>query len=61
MHVLGLVAEAPLLGITAATQLWWLLVLTPVVIYGLAWTGHLLFAHNHPASFEHPLWSIMGY
>ena len=61
MHVLGFFAELLLLGIVAATQLWWLLGLAPVVLYGFAWAGHLLFAHNHPASFEHPLWSMIGY
>jgi len=60
-HVFGLLAEAPLLGIAAVTQIWWLLALAPLVLYGFAWAGHFLFAHNHPASFEHPLWSMIGY
>ena len=60
-HVLGVFAELPLLIIAAFTQLWWLLALAPPVIYGFAWAGHFLFAHNHPATFEHPLWSMLGF
>jgi hypothetical protein len=37
----------------------WLL-LTPVVGYGPAWIGHLVFEKNKPATWEHPLWSLRG-
>ena len=61
LHVLGLLAEVMLLGIVGVTQVWWLLALFPVPIYGLAWLGHFLFAQNHAATFRHPLWSVIGY
>lgn len=38
---------------------WWLLAL-PVLGYGLGWIGHFFFEKNRPASFRHPLYSLMG-
>ena len=38
---------------------WWLLSL-PIIGYGFAWVGHFLFEHNKPATFEYPLYSLMG-
>jgi len=38
---------------------WWLLGV-PLAGYGFAWVGHFFFEHNRPATFTHPLWSLMG-
>lgn len=38
----------------------WLLLLIPLFGYGFAWLGHFLFEHNRPATFTHPLYSLMG-
>lgn len=38
---------------------WWLL-LTPLIGYGFAWTGHIFFEKNRPATFKHPIYSLMG-
>ena len=32
----------------------------PVLGYGFAWIGHFFFEHNRPATFKHPLYSLMG-
>ena len=38
----------------------WLLLLMPVVGYGFAWVGHFFFEKNRPATFKHPVYSLMG-
>lgn len=43
--------------VTGELQLLWLL---PVVGYGFAWVGHFFFEHNRPATFQYPLFSLMG-
>jgi hypothetical protein len=37
-----------------------LLLLAPVVGYGLAWTGHFVFEKNVPATFGNPLYSLQA-
>ncbi|WP_028102991.1 DUF962 domain-containing protein [Pseudoduganella violaceinigra] len=52
--VLLLVAAAM---VTGELGLLWLL---PLVGYGFAWIGHFFFEHNRPATFQYPLFSLMG-
>jgi hypothetical protein len=37
----------------------WLL-LVPLVGYGFAWVGHFVFEKNRPATFQYPLYSLLG-
>ena len=56
VHLLATLAGLALLGAALASRTWWLLVLIPVVAYGLAWFSHFFIERNHPATFKYPLW-----
>ena len=60
LHFLGTSLVILLAAWILASGAWsWLLVL-PVAGYGFAWAGHLFFERNRPATFTHPLYSLMG-
>ena len=60
LHFVGSIGA---LGFLAAAILthnpWWLLGM-PLCGYAFAWVGHFFFEHNKPATFKHPLYSLMG-
>jgi hypothetical protein len=43
-----------------ATRNPWWLAGVPLCGYGCAWIGHFAFEKNRPATFRHPLYSLMG-
>jgi hypothetical protein len=43
-----------------ATLDWHWLVAAPICGYGFAFASHYIFEHNHPKTFEHPVWSFMS-
>lgn len=45
------------LAVSGRWALWWLL---PLFGYGCAWIGHFFFEKNRPATFTHPLYSLVG-
>jgi hypothetical protein len=61
LHVIGSTGVLVLLGLVVAQVLspWWLFAV-PVCGYGFAWVGHFFFEHNKPATFKHPVYSLMG-
>jgi hypothetical protein len=60
IHVVGTsLAAGAFVAFLMTLNPWWLLAM-PVVGYGFAWVGHFAFEKNRPATFRHPLWSLMG-
>lgn len=60
LHFLGTSGVIALLLLFFFTGNLWLLAMIPVAGYGFAWVGHFGFEKNKPASFKHPLYSLMG-
>ncbi|MBB6242156.1 MULTISPECIES: DUF962 domain-containing protein [unclassified Rhodanobacter] len=60
LHFIGssLVIAVVVLALSTG-QLRWLW-LAPVAGYGFAWVGHYVFEKNRPATFKHPLYSLLG-
>ena len=60
LHFIGstLVLLVVLLAIVTGRWAW--LWLAPVAGYGCAWVGHFVYEKNRPATFRHPLYSLMG-
>ena len=44
----------------SSTRSAWWFAAAPIAGYGFAWVGHFFFEHNRPATFTHPLYSLLG-
>jgi hypothetical protein len=61
LHVMGTTGVLLILLFAILSQRWTLLLLLlPILGYGFAWAGHYIFEKNRPATFKHPLYSLMG-
>ena len=60
LHYAGGIASSVVLVSGIVTRSPILLLLTPVVGYGLAWIAHICVEHNHPATWRYVWWSIRG-
>ena len=60
LHFLGTCGVIALMILFFFTGNLLVLLFIPVMGYGLAWTGHFVFEKNRPATFKHPLYSLMG-
>ena len=60
LHFVGTSLVIALLAYSIASASWLLLLALPVVGYGFAWIGHFFFEKNKPATFTHPLYSLIG-
>src|SRR5690349_14291534 len=58
LHFIGTALVIGGLILAAMSGNAWLLLFVPVVGYGFAWVGHLVFEHNKPATFGHPFYSL---
>ena len=60
LHFAGsTLALACLVTLAVTGNAWWLLAAL-VSGYAFAWVGHFGFEKNRPATFRHPLYSLMG-
>ena len=60
LHFIGTSIALALLIAALVLQIGWLVALAIVQGYAFAWVGHFFFEHNKPATFTHPLYSLMG-
>ena len=60
LHFIGTASVLVLIVAASITGQWRLLWLVPIVGYGFAWIGHIAFEKNRPATFRHPLYSLIG-
>ncbi|MBU1310588.1 MAG: DUF962 domain-containing protein [Gammaproteobacteria bacterium] len=58
LHYIGSGLVITVLLFALLTQQWRLLWLLPLIGYGFAWLGHLVFEHNKPATFKYPFYSL---
>ncbi|MBN8922476.1 MAG: hypothetical protein BGP10_11770 [Rhodanobacter sp. 68-29] len=59
-HFIGSSLVLLILALAVAGRHWAWLWLLPVAGYGCAWIGHFVYEKNRPATFRHPLYSLMG-
>ena len=60
LHFVGSCGVLALMLVAAwQRNAWWLLAALACG-YGFAWIGHFFFEHNRPATFRHPLYSLLG-
>lgn len=59
LHAAGSTLAVVLLGLAFAVDLWFLAA-APVVGYSFAWYSHFFVEGNKPATFGHPLWSLVA-
>ncbi len=60
LHFIGssLVIAVAVVALVSGQLRWlWLM---PLAGYGCAWIGHYAFEKNRPATFRHPLYSLLG-
>lgn len=60
MHYVGSALVLMILAYALLSGRYLFLLLLPVVGYGFAWIGHFAFERNRPATFEYPLYSLIG-
>ena len=60
LHFIGSWLVLAIIGFSVVTGQYILLLGVPLIGYGFAWVGHFFYEHNRPATFKHPLYSLLG-
>ena len=59
LHYVATLGGMLIFGIALAYRQWLLVPIGPVVAYACAWIGHFVIEGNRPATFNHPVWSLI--
>lgn len=60
LHYMGTSLVIALIILAMMQSHLWPLAILPIAGYGFAWFAHFLVEHNRPATFRHPLWSLVA-
>lgn len=60
LHFVGTSLVILILALTIGKGAWLMLLALPLAGYSFAWIGHFFFEKNRPATFQHPLYSLLG-
>ncbi|MBC7714681.1 MAG: DUF962 domain-containing protein [Rhizobacter sp.] len=60
LHFVGTFIVHLIVIFIIVTARWKMLWIVPLVGYTFAWVGHFIVEQNRPATFKHPVWSLMG-
>jgi len=60
LHFVGSTLVLAIIALAVLSAQYWWLAVVPVVGYGFAWMGHFFFERNRPATFKHPVYSLIG-
>lgn len=60
LHFFGCLAVILVILYSLLAQVWLALILVPLFGYGFAWVGHFFIEKNKPATFEYPIYSLLG-
>ncbi len=60
LHFVGSALILFIVVFSLITKGYSILLLVPIVGYGFAWIGHYVFEKNRPATFQYPLYSLLG-
>ena len=60
LHFVGTSLVILILATALLSASWLLLCVLPLAGYTFAWVGHFFFEKNRPATFKHPLYSLLG-
>ncbi|RON12573.1 DUF962 domain-containing protein [Pseudomonas frederiksbergensis] len=60
LHFVGTSLVIFILALAIGNGAWWMLPALPLAGYSFAWVGHFFFERNRPATFQHPVYSLLG-
>ena len=60
LHFIGTSGHFAMVAVAVATMNPWWLLASAFFAYGFAWFGHFVIEKNRPATFTHPLWSLVS-